>query len=103
MIVVPDCYFISRMSAFTANSSNYDFLVNGLLWLSGEDGLLSIKNRSFTDYSLTVDASNPAFIDKKNAVLAAVPLCFISCFALLLLGVHRYQKKLKKESIGEGR
>lgn len=103
MIVVPDRYFISRMSAFTANSSNYDFLVNGLLWLSGEDGLLSIKNRSFTDYSLAVDASNPAFIDKKNAVLAAVPLCFISCFVLLLLGVHRYRKKLKKESIGERR
>ena len=101
LIIVPDRYFISRMSAFTANSSNYDFVVNGLLWLSEEDGLLSIKNRSFTDYSLNIDEASRDFRYKKNAALAGVPLYFITCFALLAFAVHGYRKKLKKESGGK--
>ena len=89
------------MSAFTANSSNYDFVVNGLLWLSGEEGLLSIKNRAAADYSLNIDEASRDFRYKKNAALAGVPLCFITCFALLAFAVYGYRKKLKKESGGK--
>ncbi|MGL4981402.1 MAG: Gldg family protein [Treponemataceae bacterium] len=44
-IVVSDEYMFSNMLHYTGTSSNFDFLVNAVLWLSDEQQLLSIRQK----------------------------------------------------------
>lgn len=99
MIVVPDQYFVSHAVEYTGNFYNFDFLVNGLLWLSDEKALLSIKNRSFIDYAIKAEPDEELFRQKKYAVLTGVLLCVVFAFFSVFAAVHWYRKKLQKEGL----
>ena len=99
MIVVPDQYFLSRMVEYTDAMYNFDFAVNALLWLSGEEDLLSIKNRAFSDYR--VKASNSGeFIQKARITLALLFVWFYCAFtaAFFLLRFYRKKRRFAREN-----
>lgn len=60
LIVSGDQYFPSTVIENTNSPENLDFLVNSLLWLSGKDSVLSLKNKGIlnaTLYKITDSAS----------------------------------------------
>ena len=78
---------------------NFDFAVNALLWLSGEEDLLSIKNRAFSDYR--VKASNSGeFIQKARITLALLFVWFCGVFtaAFFLLRFYRKKRRFSREN-----
>ncbi|WP_428771576.1 Gldg family protein [Treponema sp. HNW] len=96
MIVVPDEYFLSRMVEYTNAMYNFDFAVNALLWLAGEEDLLSIKNRAFSDYR--VKASNSGeFARKARTTLILLFAWFCAVFAAAFIVLCFYRKKCRFE------
>ncbi|MGI5172067.1 Gldg family protein [Treponema sp. OMZ 840] len=92
IIAVADQYFLSRMVEYTGAFYNFDFAVNALLRLSGEQGLLSIKNRAFTDYR--VKAPNSAeFAQKARITLICLFLWCCAAFGVFFILVRFYRKK----------
>lgn len=52
LIVSGDQYFPSTLIENTNSPENLDFLVNSLLWLSGKDNILSLKNKGIMNATL---------------------------------------------------
>lgn len=100
MIVIPDQYFLSRMVEYTNAMYNFDLAVNALLWLSGEEDLLSIKNRAFGDYR--VKASNSSeFAHKARTTLILLFAWFCTVFAAVILLLRFYRKKRRFKALAE--
>ena len=77
-----------------------DFAVNALLWLSGEEDLLSIKNRAFGDYR--VKASNSSeFAHKARTTLILLFAWFCTVFAAVILLLRFYRKKRRFKALAE--
>jgi ABC-type uncharacterized transport system involved in gliding motility auxiliary subunit len=68
-IVVADQYFPSAMIEYTDSLGNMDFLVNCVLWLSGEDDLLLVKNRGNFDTRLNRITDTAAFARERGRAL----------------------------------
>jgi ABC-type uncharacterized transport system involved in gliding motility auxiliary subunit len=78
IMVVADQYFAAdAMMDYTGSSGNLDFLVNAVLWLSGDEELLAVKNTG----------TNTKMLYKKTddeLASAQIPVLFITCLLLPL-------------------
>lgn len=87
MIVVSDQYFLSRATAYVHqvySMRNFDFLVNSLLKLSGQEELITLKHKNFIDFSLNKIQDEITFnATKTNSML----MLFITYVILLLLPI----------------
>lgn len=82
LIVSGDQYFPSTMIENTNSPENLDFLVNSLLWLSGKDQLLSLKNKGMMNATLYKKTDALSFARAAN-VSKLVIFCFEPVFILL--------------------
>ena len=101
LLVISDQYAFSRMIEYTQNARNLDFLLTGLLWLSGNDDLLVLKNRSLQGaafYQVQANTRKNAFVQNKYTVLAAILVCFAAAYAALCIAVKFKRIKLQKEA-----
>ncbi|MBO5236992.1 MAG: GldG family protein [Spirochaetaceae bacterium] len=95
VIVVADQYFVSTMMLdYTASSSNLDFVVNSLLYLSDESLLLEIKNRSYVSTALN-KVSPEILVDKKVVVLIIICI-LMPLLVSFIIGLIFFIKNLKK-------
>ncbi len=81
------------MIEYTGGAYNMDFLVNCVLWLSGEDDLLRIKNKGVSDMSLNRITDEAEFLSARTAVLAVnlavIPLLVCVLFVIVRLNRRR--------------
>lgn len=101
LLVISDQYAFSRMIEYTQNARNLDFLLTGLLWLSGNDDLLALKNRSLQGaafYQVQANTRKNAFVQNKYTVLAAILVCFAAAYAALCIVIKFKRIKLQKEA-----
>ncbi len=72
MIVVSDQYFLSRAVNYVHQvytMKNFDFLINSLLKLHGQENLISLKTKTMTDFSLSKIEDKELFNSTKNIAL----------------------------------
>jgi ABC-type uncharacterized transport system involved in gliding motility auxiliary subunit len=78
ILVVADQYFAANaMMEYTGSSGNLDFLVNGLLWLSGDEELLAIKNAGTNTKALYK-------MSEDELATAQIPVLFVTGILLPL-------------------
>ena len=78
IFVTGDQYFVSNMIEYTNSPHNQDFFTNVMLWLSGEDSLLSIREKGMSNSQLIKITDEQQFTQQKK-------LTVIVCFVLLPL------------------
>lgn len=100
LIISGDQYFPSTVIENTNSPENLDFLVNALLWLSGKDSILTLKNKGMmnaTLYKMTDSVSFARAADISKVILFCIEPLFIGFVAFLsfMLRKKRSQTQIK--------
>ncbi|MCR4940635.1 MAG: GldG family protein [Treponemataceae bacterium] len=90
LVIAGDQYFLSSIVENTNSLySNMDFLLSSVLWLNGDEDLISIKNKSITDTSLYKIKSEEDFSKETASVkilcLIIMPLSFIIMYIFVYI------------------
>jgi ABC-type uncharacterized transport system involved in gliding motility auxiliary subunit len=95
MIVVGDDDFLTDLMQFSDSLANVLFVENAVLWLSGNDDLLSIKTRAGTEGRLD-RIQDPAARSRLILAAEAVNVVLIPVAVLLAGLVARIRRREKK-------
>lgn len=105
LFVLADQYVPSRMIEYTNSPHNMDFVVSVLLWLSGEDDLLTIKNKGIRTTALNsiVNTESASYAVSRTILICFIlPLIIIiitgTCFVIFR---KKHQTDIKKETIND--
>lgn len=108
IIVIPDSYFLHTImnSYISANSNfpdtrNFDFVINSLLKLNGEEELSKLFSKTITDTSLSKIQDEKSFIKCKNItkfVLIFIPVLILFTFIIILVIRIKKAKVVSKGS-----
>lgn len=99
LVVSGDQYFPSTVIENTNSPENLDFLVNSLLWLSGKDNLLVLKNKGMMNATL-YKITDSAIFHTTAGFSKLVLFCFEPLFILgCALVFHLLRKKSSQMNI----
>lgn len=88
-VVVSDQYVPSVMIEYSNSPHNMDFMMNTILWVSGENELLTLKNKVIFDTRLTkiTDENEFAFVQHLTyiTVFGIIPLTILICALLVFM------------------
>ncbi len=102
LIVSGDQYFPSTVIENTNSPENLDFLVNSLLWLSGKDNVLSLKNKGMmnaTLYKITDSTSFHTMAGLSKLILFCFEPLFILVCALAFCFIRKTSSQKLIESV----
>ncbi len=104
IIVVPDQYFTATpMLDYTGASGNLDFLVNAALYLSGDDGLLSLRGKAAREGAVyKTDAAGLAAARTPVLALTALGIPLACAAAGAAFAVFRTAANRKRASKSRG-
>ena len=99
IIVVSDQYFLSRGANYVHQiytMRNFDFLINSLLLLSGQEELLVLKSKTSTDFSVSKILDELQFNKTKNNLLMMLAIVYIMslCLPLIVISIKRKKRVL---------
>lgn len=102
-ILVGDQYFVATMMLdYTGAAANLDFLVNALLFLSGEQNLLSIRNRTTVSSALYKADETALAAGRTPVLLITGVLCPLlpagaACTIMLVRKIRQKRNKSRKQ------
>ncbi len=100
MVVISDQYFLSRGLSYIPQEyviSNFDFLINSLLWLDGHHSLIELKSKNYSNYTLNKITDLQLFqaVQRNALILLLVWYCF-SC-VIPYIYIQNKRKKYKRD------
>lgn len=107
IIVSGDQYFPSTVIENTNSPENLDLLVDSLLWLSGKDNLLSLKNKGTMNATLWKITDSDAFAQaariSKFILFGAEPLLIAVCALMFFIIRKKFSQKRIKALLSDFR
>ncbi len=99
LIVVSDQYFLSRVTSYINQAytmRNFDYLINSLLSLQGDNDLIHLKSKSYSDFSFNKIENEGEFYKANIYSVVFLFLTYSICGFLPLILLHYRRLKLRQ-------